>query len=186
MDCRSFRKKHMPYLDDTLPGVEMAEIQRHLRSCVVCSRQDASVRRSLLLLRNLPPVQPTDGFSERLRNRLALEDSQAGRRDHLLQEPRFGVFAGAAASVIALGVLAVIVVGRPSNDRPTYPTLPAVVAQGLVAADAPSDDVTMPAFVASMSTGMPVWPALLLAEEGSLRFATTESAPASWTPVRRD
>jgi hypothetical protein len=34
-----------------------------------------------------------------------------------------------------------------------------------------------------MSMGMPVWPALLLAEEGSLRFAAAELQPASYTQV---
>jgi hypothetical protein len=35
-------------------------------------------------------------------------------------------------------------------------------------------DESAPAFMASMSTGMPMWPALMLAEEGPLRFAASE------------
>ena len=35
-------------------------------------------------------------------------------------------------------------------------------------------DESAPAYVASMSTGIPMWPALMLAEEGPLRFAATE------------
>jgi len=36
-----------------------------------------------------------------------------------------------------------------------------------------------PAYVASMSTGIPMWPALMLAEEGPLRFAAAGMQNAS-------
>jgi hypothetical protein len=45
-----------------------------------------------------------------------------------------------------------------------------------------TDEASAPAYVASMSTGIPMWPALMLAEEGPLRFADTQSA--SWSATR--
>jgi anti-sigma factor RsiW len=182
MDCRTFLKKHLAYLDDTLPGVEMAEMQRHLLACDACARQDASVRRALLVLRNVPAVEPTAGFSDRLRDRLRQERKRVRRDEYPFRGPSVGVFAGAGASVIALGMITVVMLGRESSSQ-TPPSLPAVVAYAPALADVPNEQVATPAFVASMSMGMPVWPALLLAEEGSLRFAATELQPASYTPV---
>jgi hypothetical protein len=181
MDCRSFRKRHLAYLDDTLPGVEMAGMQQHILRCDRCARHDASVRRSLLLLRNLPPIRPTDGFSDRLRARLLAEAASEQKPANLVRGPSLGVFAGVASCVVGLGVLSVLVIGP---DAP--PRLPAVLASPPAFSTTSNEDVSAsaPAFVASMSTGMPVWSALLLAEEGSLRFADAEMEPARWSPPR--
>jgi hypothetical protein len=63
----------------------------------------------------------------------------------------------------------------------TYPRLPAVVVvNSLTASRLVDSELAAPAFVASMSMGMPMWPALLLAEEGSLRFASAELKPVSY------
>jgi hypothetical protein len=64
------------------------------------------------------------------------------------------------------------------------PRLPAVTAYPGADGGGPSESISVPAFVASMSTGMPVWPALLLAEEGSVRFANAELESSSWSSTR--
>ena len=56
MDCRTFRRKHLSYLDDTLSGVETGFMREHLQRCDACSRHDAAVRRALLVVRNGIPV----------------------------------------------------------------------------------------------------------------------------------
>src|SRR5262245_58296391 len=73
MDCKSFTSKHAAFIDDTLPGVDMAGMRAHINECMRCARRDADVRRALLLVRNLPQVQVSEGFQDRLRARLATE-----------------------------------------------------------------------------------------------------------------
>jgi hypothetical protein len=184
MDCRSFRRNHLPYLDDTLPGVEMAEMLEHIQGCVRCARHDAAVRRSLLLLRNIPAIQPSSDFTERLQRRLSHEAARAHRTDIAFRGPSLAVFAGAAASVVTLGATVLMLFGAEPAQSMDLPRLPAVVAYPGAEPDAPSESISMPAFVASMSTGMPVWPALLLADEGSVRFANAELESASWSAAR--
>ncbi|HSA55275.1 MAG TPA: zf-HC2 domain-containing protein [Gemmatimonadaceae bacterium] len=185
MDCRLFSRNHLAYLDDTLPGVQMAEMREHMLECRRCARQDAAVRRSLLLLRNVPTIRPSQGFNERLQQRLSMEAARSRRTDTTFRGPSLAVFAGTAASVVTLGALGAMFFGAPGNAQVSYPPrLPAVVAYPAVVIDGPSESISMPAFVASMSTGMPVWPALLLADEGSVRFATAELDANTWSSVR--
>src|SRR5690242_3366418 len=62
MDCREFRNKHVAFVDDLLPAFEMDAMQRHLLACSNCSRHDTKIRRSLLIVRNLPPIEPSPEF----------------------------------------------------------------------------------------------------------------------------
>lgn len=182
MDCRTFRRKHLAFLDDTLPGVEMVQMEQHRQGCPSCATLDASVRRSLLLLRNLPSIQASADFEARLLHRLAHEARHGRRAEREIRGPSLSVFAGTAASVVALGLLGSVFVRAPEAADVGVPRLPAVVASPARADGTPLDQVAAPAFAASMSTGMPMWPALLLAEEGSVRFATAELEPVSYAP----
>src|SRR5688500_3094334 len=71
MDCRTFRKNHDAFVDDTLPAVEIVAGQRHLLECADCAHYDTTVRRALMVFRNLPTIQPSADFSARLSARLA-------------------------------------------------------------------------------------------------------------------
>lgn len=184
MDCRLYRRNHLAFLDDTLPGVQMAEMRDHMQGCRRCARQDAAVRRSLLLLRNVPSIQPSRDFNARLQRRLSLESARMSRSEVAFRGPSLAVFAGTAVSVVTLGALGAMLLGASSSAQANLARLPAVVAYPSVVVDAPSESLAMPAFVASMSTGMPVWPALLLADEGSVRFATAELDESTWSVAR--
>jgi anti-sigma factor RsiW len=70
MDCREFGKKHLAFVDDTLSAVDTAAMRRHLHVCSRCARHDTRIRRGLLLARNLPMIQPSADFMERLNARL--------------------------------------------------------------------------------------------------------------------
>src|SRR5688500_17952718 len=70
MDCREFHKTHSAFIDDTLSGIELVGVQRHIAECEECAKHDAIVRRSLLLFRNLPRIEPSPDFSERLNIRI--------------------------------------------------------------------------------------------------------------------
>ena len=182
MDCRSFKKKHDAFLDDTLPGIETIEMQEHVRACARCSRHDAEIRRSLFLLRNLPSVEVSSGFVQRLRARIAVEQETqsipAPTSIHA-RGPSMGAFLGVACAVVAVGILSLSVANRSdSSSTPSVYSVTSTQPQEMSFTDDPvravEGNVAAPAYAASMSTGMPVWPALLLAEEGSLRFATSE------------
>ena len=166
MDCKAFAKRHPAFIDDTLPGVEMAAVREHLSECARCARRDAEVRRALLVLKNLPPVEVSEGFQDRLRARIEAEASapKAPARTE-----------GGTVKLAAAAALLIAIVGVrtwPENATQTAPLrLPAVFASAPVAVDA---EESMPAYMASMSTGIPMWPALMLAEEGPLRFAAAE------------
>ena len=192
MDCRSFKKKHDAFRDDTLPGIETAAMREHLQACARCARHDAEIRRSLLLLRNLPPLEVSSGFTERLRARIADERERLPVPALLpslhARGPTVGTFLSVVCSVIAVGVLTLAVASRNTPPAASYmfraeqPTAVAKIVEDPPAEGSPTlvdTNVSAPAYVASMSTGMPVWPALLLAEEGSLRFATAEIRPVS-------
>jgi hypothetical protein len=72
MDCKHFRHLHLAYLDDTLPGTQMAAAQRHVLHCDACAAHDTLVRRSLMIARSMPTIEPTAAFQRKLRERLAM------------------------------------------------------------------------------------------------------------------
>ncbi len=110
MDCRIFRKHHFAFVDDTLPGTDLVAMERHRQECATCARHDTVVRRSLLVVRNLPEIEPSADFADRLQRRLA--DTNIDRRPvHLgtrLAAPHFGATAMtlAACALFAAGVTA--------------------------------------------------------------------------------
>lgn len=176
MDCRTFANKHHAFVDDTLPGVDMSAMRTHLERCVTCQRRDADMRRSLLLFRNLPRIEVSEGFGDLLRARIERES----RADVPLPGPSRIRWA-AAALIVAIGGTTWAAMQR--RDAETV-RLPAVVASEPPAVPTtPSDDAT-PAYVASMSTALPMWPALMHAEEGSVRFAAIELQAAAREPER--
>jgi anti-sigma factor RsiW len=180
MDCKAFTTRHAAYIDDTLPGVEMSAMRDHLTECAKCSRRDAEVRRALMLLKHLPPVSVSQGFQDRLQARLAAENAAP------VPVAQPGVSRrGAIKWAVAAGFLIVAVGGitsLPSNDAAAPTRLPAVFA---AVPETMSGDNSAPAYMASMSTGIPMWPALMLAEEGPLRFAATELQHANWERAAR-
>ncbi len=167
MDCREFRDKHSGFVDDVLPGVEMAALQRHLAECPRCARHDTRVRRALLLFRNLPEIRPSADFSERLNARLRAVRSAGVASVH--PGPGVGAFVGAASRVVALGYLAAV---AAEMREPRDVVLPPVVAT----VPAPAA-ISTPVLLASASTGMPVWPAAYLAEPSGHALFRLVAAP---------
>src|SRR5262249_47927668 len=117
--------KHVAYVDDLLTAVDMDAMRAHLGWCTNCARQDTSVRRSLLLVRNLPVIEPSPDFMVRLNARLAQVDAQPvytrTRTPAFFSVPAMGTFAALAAGI---GVIVVL------SFRTTHYTAPAQVASG--------------------------------------------------------
>jgi hypothetical protein len=162
MRCSEFKDLHCSFVDDTLAGVELVRMQRHIAECADCARLDACVRRSLMLVRNLPPIEPSADFAFRLDARLReCRLSQAS-----VAGGRFRTVAaiGAIASLIMLGYVAETM--RVADQRHA---LPEIVLPPAVAIATPPDTTPVPSIVASVSAGMPIWPAALLVEQGGLQ-----------------
>jgi anti-sigma factor RsiW len=176
MDCRGCRSKHIAFVDDVLPGEDVIAMQRHLLECERCAAHDAKIRRALLLVRNLPAVEPSPDFYARLRARIDSERAVAQARPAFAARgPGIGTFMGVAASLVAVGYIAASSLNwtAPRGDvvlAPVVATQPAALAP----------TVESQALVASVSAGMPVWPMVYFAEQAPMRFAQVQFTPASW------
>jgi hypothetical protein len=170
MDCREFRKNHVLFVDARCGVAEEQAMREHVSTCSACARQDMLIRRSLLLVRNLPRIEPSPGFHARLNTRLRAA-SAAGASS---RRSRFsiGAFAAIAASVAFVTVAASLSV---RHARPTEIRLDPVVATLPELESAPSP-VATPALVATVPTGMPVWPGIMVATQAPMHFVAAELA----------
>lgn len=169
MDCREFREKHFAFVDDTLPGIELVGMQVHLTECESCSRHDAMIRRSLMLFRSLPAIEPSPGFSSRLEQKLRearIADAAA------VQGGRTRRFA-AAVTITSAVMLAYIGFSLRHVDTPQDIVFPPVVA---TAPDPAPMSIGAPApeMVASVPAGLPIWTAALFAEQTPVHFASLD------------
>ncbi len=175
MNCREFRRQHDADLDDTLSGFGREAMARHRSVCDACARRDTRLRRALLVVHNLPAIEPSARFSERLQRRLAHEralmamtHASPGTIIESWWRPlSTGAYAAMAAGVLVAAVLAATVVGRGS-ERDVIRLAPVVATRP---APEPSTLAT-PVTVASMSTGMTVWPALYVAQQAPWHLAS--------------
>lgn len=175
MHCREFRNKHVPFVDDLLPAIEMDAMRRHLHVCSGCARQDTQIRRSLLLVRNLRPIEPSPEFMSRLNERIAhLEPVSPG--DYVRSRNSFT--SAASFAMLAAGVVAVAFFAVETNRYFAQPDITVAATPSIVAASEPLDlepsPITNAALVASVPTGIPVWPAVLMAGQSPMRFASLE------------
>src|ERR1700682_702786 len=124
MDCREFCDQHVAFVDDTLAGIELVRMQRHLAECESCAKHDAKIRRALLLFRNLPSIEPSAEFSQRLEARL-----RSCQHDNLLvttqHNLRRSAIAATVASAIMLGYIGTTLF---HSDAPRDLVMPPVVA----------------------------------------------------------
>jgi anti-sigma factor RsiW len=176
MDCRQFCDQHLAFVDDTLAGIELVRMQRHLAECEGCARQDAKIRRALLLFRNLPSIELSADFSQRLEARL--RDCEYDNLFIATQRNlRRGAIAATVASAMMLGYIGTTLY---HSDAPRDLLMPPVVAT------IPEPDLTpittsTPAIVASVSAGLTIWPAAMFAEQVPVRFAHTSLELANYT-----
>jgi hypothetical protein len=169
MDCRDFQENHFAFVDDTLPGIELVGMQMHLLECEECAKYDSTIRRSLMLFRNMPPIEPSADFSARLNKKL----QEAKAFDAAAtQTGRSRKFAAAVAltSVVMLGYIGV---SLRQVDYPQDIIFPPVVAS---IPDSPMSplETSGSAMIASVPAGLPMWTAALLAEQVPVHFASLE------------
>jgi putative zinc finger protein len=180
MDCREFKQKHVAFVDDLLPGLDLVQMQRHLIECEQCSHHDTQIRRALLVVRNMPEIRPSADFSTRLETRLRLVRPETTFGDRATGHPRLTTFTAIATGVIAAGVLSITMVQSATPPRdislpPVVASLPEIQAEPYSSPLAPS------AMMASASTGIGIWPAVLVAEQAPLHFAASELRLVNYT-----
>jgi hypothetical protein len=165
MDCREFRDKHALLIDLRCSAVDENEMRQHMRSCSGCAHQDMIVRRSLMLFRSLPSIEPSPNFRARLAARLQATTPYVVARP---MRSSFGAFFALAAGVAFVAYLAADIVRQaaPSEIRmaPVVATLPELEASA----------VATPALVATVPTGMSVWPAIMVASQAPIHFVAAE------------
>ena len=167
MDCREFLENHPLFVDLRCSAIEERAFQQHATQCPSCAHHDAMVRRSLLLVRSLPVIEPSPDFRARLDARLkSVQPEIAAPRFR----PSFAAFGSMAAAVLLVAALAAM--GMRSGDdvirlAPVVATLP----------EPELSEVLTPALVATLPTGMSVWPAIMAASQASVHFVAAELAP---------
>ena len=168
MDCLEFRNQYLAFADQTLPPAVQSAADMHLASCRMCARHDLAMRRGLLMLRNLPSVEPSSDFFDRLTttlHRMERADARASR----YRGPGVRSFAAVAGGMVAVGFLAAVAFNWTAQARNL--ALAPVVARIPAVAPYP---VTNTSFVASASAGLPIWPAAMLVDQAPVRFASEE------------
>jgi hypothetical protein len=189
MDCHAFRRHHLAYLDDTLPGDLLVPAELHLRECAACAALDTSVRRALLCARNLPPVAPSPDFAERLQARLREIDAgicdvpvdwTPRWRDVTLDRfaPRYPSRRTMTIAASLLVMASLGSVAMPDGEREPV-LLPPVVAtrpEGDAQQAGPRfERLSASDLVGPATAGIPVWPAALLAGEAPVQFLNAAS-----------
>ena len=194
MDCKRFRKQHLAYLDDTMPGDEMAAAQHHVMVCDGCAAHDTLVRRSLMVARSMPVLEPSAAFQARLRARLAecrdecRDECDDGRtamaaRSALLHAPRS---AGARNRRVAVAVAASAMLGAFvwqgwSAPAPELSMQPVIASQP--ASPMPVSYIA-PELMQAMATGNPVWPAAMVIEDAPAPFVRSDFTLATFSQLR--
>lgn len=174
MDCRNFRDQYSAFIDGALSDAESVAMQVHLAECETCARRDIAMRRGLLVLRNLPAIEPSADFLDRLNHRLS-QVKQADARAAAYRGPGVGSFMALAAGVLAAGFAAAALL-NVATPTPELTLAPIVTMRPA----APPSPVINSGFVASAAAGLPVWPAAMMAEQAPVRFASTELPFAGW------
>jgi anti-sigma factor RsiW len=168
MHCSEFRDNHCAFVDDTLAGVELVRMQRHILDCPACAKQDAKIRRSLMVIRSMPQIEPSSDFGSRLEMRL--RECRGEPESVACANFKMVATVGAVASMVMLGYVAA---SFHRTGTPRDLVLPPVVA----IAEPPQQQPTIvssspPAIIASVAAGMPLWPAAMFAEQASLQLTT--------------
>jgi hypothetical protein len=180
MTCGTFRDNHAAYIDDALAEAEYVAMQRHRAECADCAAHDTTVRRALLLFRNMPTIEPSPEFSARLNERLraAGYGNKNGRASSHVRT--IGSLVSAAAGFVAAGYLAVAFFGSIGPVNADLALAP-VVATATEPEPPPINIYApeTPAIVASVSAGLPVWPAAMVAAQAHFTAASlTDASPA--------
>ena len=166
MDCRKFRDQHALLIDERCTALDAFEMRSHMRYCPDCQRHDIVVRRGLLLMRNLPTIEPSAGFRGRLDARLR----ESATSPHGVDVARMARFAAVAAMLSGITFAAHRSIRSRAADA--YRMAPVMAS---TPPTQPSPFGTQ-ALVATVPTGMSIWPAIVMASQAPARLVAAELA----------
>lgn len=116
--CSEAEEQFSAYMDGTLSGVTMADVQEHMQHCAGCTRSFAQWRGTLVALEVLGAVKPPADLALRLRVAVSHEKARrAGtwldrlrvRWDNTLAPLAVQAGAGLASTVLLLGTVGLLV-----------------------------------------------------------------------------
>lgn len=169
MNCREFKSNHVGFIDDVLSAADMADMQRHLAICTKCATLDVRIRRSLLVVRNLPQIEPSADFFARLSEALKHAPPPTPKRQPFAAAATFAAVTAALAAAVYFAMAF-------STER----QLPASAPVGVtVSASAMSTPMTDVAIAATVPAGIPVWPAMFMVSELPTHLANAELLDSS-------
>ena len=158
----------------------------HLQRCARCARLDVVVRRGLLVARNMPPIHPSRDFMPRLEARLrerrpALALGELAGRSGWSGRTRWTASVATGIAVVVLGLLMTRAVRGNALPAAT-PAAAAAVATGQSLRQRPATALApavSPEFMASLASGIPVWPGISVGDRAAAHVAQVELQTAS-------
>jgi hypothetical protein len=162
MHCREFRKHHVAFVDDLLCASQMGEMRDHLARCSECAATDVRVKRSLMVVRSMPMIEPSEGFAARLEQRL--REANAAPAVSPQRGLRVGRAVAAAAALILAAVVSQVWRREPAPTMAHAPVLAGVLVPESVISDA--------ALIAAVPAGIPVWPAVFMVGQMPLHLGS--------------
>lgn len=118
MNCQTFRTQHLAFVDLALQDEAHRAMTLHRDTCDACDSFDSTVRRALLVARNLPDVRPSSAFSTRLDAKLRavrLVETASQRANPVSRPATLRTMMVVAASL--LGMIYVAERGAGGSDR---------------------------------------------------------------------
>lgn len=178
IDCAAFMSCHGEYADGLLDVRLAARLRAHVGACAACARYDRVVRRALELVEELPVVEPSPDFEQRLQHRLFHIDDG----DVLGPRPAAGAAAALAlAAAVALLAWSPVLVQDRTGTRTAVET--AVVPAAFRAAGFDAAVPGMPApmrgsFAGGVFTTAPGW-----YSTGSIPATGLATFPGPYSPL---
>jgi anti-sigma factor RsiW len=124
MNCQACKNLISAYIDSELSGEQMRRMREHLSRCPECEAGLEEFKAVQNLVRDLPTMQPPEGFEDRI---LAFVESESSRAPVQKRWTVVGLVAvaSAAAAVAAFFAFSILstpapamATGEQSNDRP--------------------------------------------------------------------
>lgn len=126
--CNRYLTRHSAYLDGELTAEERLVHEAHEASCASCARYASVLRRGASMLRDLPEIEPSSDFQQRLQHRIYhVQDEVVLAAERTRRMSWLAAAAGVA--LVAGGGLLVQFLG----DRPPADTRTAAASAGLPA-----------------------------------------------------
>jgi len=167
MNCREFKSEHVAFVDDLLSAEKMAEGRRHIEHCRECAALDTRIRRSLLVVRNIPQIEPSADFMLRLNAALKQPVIEPRKSRQTLLASSL-----AAAAAVAAGLyFAFSPAPRPLEVVPVAQS--AAFTPNLVS-PVPDATVIPTAAMTAVPAGVPVWPAMFMVGELPAQMASAD------------